>query len=89
MPIASERKLEIIKKFSNKEGDTGSIQVQCALCSERINVLTEHLKLNKKDFSSKRGLLMIVAARRKLLKYLQRTSMNQYRDLITKLGIRK
>jgi small subunit ribosomal protein S15 len=87
--IAKERKSEIIKTIGGSDKNTGSSQVQIALLTERINHLTEHLKGHKKDFHSRRGLLLMVAQRQKLLKYLNKTDVAQYRDLTEKLGIRQ
>ena len=78
-----------IKEYAIKEGDTGSVEVQVAILTECINRLTEHMKKNPKDFHSNRGLLMMVGKRRNFLEYLKRTDVNRYRNLITKLGIRK
>ena len=83
------RKLEIIKQYGRKEGDTGSPEVQIALLSERINELTGHLKVHKKDHHSRRGLLMMVGQRRGLLNYLQEVDIERYRDIIKKLGLRR
>jgi len=82
-------KQEIIAKFGRSEGDTGSPEVQIALLTARINSLTEHLKIHKKDHHSRRGLLMMVGQRRGLLDYLIKTDINKYRELIVELGIRK
>ena len=82
-------KSEIIKTYARHEGDTGSPEVQIALLTERINHLNEHLKLNKKDHHSRRGLLLLVGQRRRLLKYLQATDIERYRSLIERLGIRR
>ena len=84
-----ERKTEIIKEYGRSEGDTGSPEVQVALLTERIRDLTEHLKVNKKDHHSRRGLLKMVGQRRGLLDYLKKTDLEGYRVLIEKLGIRK
>lgn len=84
-----ERKAEIIKEYGRSEGDTGSPEVQVALLTERIRDLTEHLKVNKKDHHSRRGLLMMVGQRRNLLEYLKKKDIERYRTLIEKLGIRK
>ncbi len=86
---SKERKAEIIKEFGRSEGDTGSPEVQVALLTERIRDLTEHLKVNKKDHHSRRGLLMMVGQRRNLLEYLKRKDIERYRALIEKLGLRK
>ncbi len=82
-------KQEIIAKYATHEGDTGSPEVQIALLTDRINHLTGHLKLHKKDHHSRRGLLKMVGARRGLLNYLTKKDINRYRDIIAKLGIRK
>ena len=82
-------KSAIIAKFARKDGDTGSPEVQVALLTARINHLNEHLKLNKKDHHSRRGLLLMVGQRRGLLDYLKKTDIERYRDLIAKLGLRK
>lgn len=83
------KKQEIIKKFERHEGDTGSPEVQIAILTERINHLTEHLKIHKKDHHSRRGLLKMVGQRRGLLNYLMKTDIEKYRYLINELGIRK
>ena len=82
-------KAEIINKFGRHEGDTGSPEVQISLLTERINVLTEHFKANKNDHHSRRGLLMLVGRRRRLLDYLKQKDVQRYRDLIAALGLRK
>lgn len=87
--ISKEKKAEIIAKYGKTPEDTGSAQVQVALLTERINELTEHLKVHKKDHHSRRGLLMMVGQRRGLLEYLKKTDITEYRDLIEKLGLRK
>ena len=87
--LKRERKEEIIKEYAIKDGDTGSVEVQVALLTEEINILTEHLKTNIHDFHSKRGLLMKVGKRRSLLEYLKKTDVNRYRELIKRLGLRK
>lgn len=84
-----DRKAELIKDFGGSNTNTGSTEVQIALLSERINHLTDHLKTHPKDFHSRRGLLMMVARRTKLLRYLQRTNIETYRALTDKLGIRQ
>jgi small subunit ribosomal protein S15 len=83
------KKLEIIKKFGRSEGDTGSPEVQIALLTERIQSLTEHLKIHKKDHHSRRGLLMMVGQRRGLLNYLSDQDIERYRTLIKELGLRR
>ena len=87
--LKRERKEEIIKEYAIKDGDTGSVEVQVALLTEEIKILTEHLKVNIHDFHSKRGLLMKVGKRRSLLEYLKKTDVNRYRELIKRLGLRK
>ena len=82
-------KTEIIKKFGRKEGDTGSPEVQIALLSGRISELTEHLRRNKKDNSTRRGLLAMVALRKRLLAYLERENVERYLSLTDELGIRR
>ena len=82
-------KAQIIKEYGLKEGDTGSPEVQIAILTARINHLTEHLKVHAKDHHSRRGLLMMVGKRRRLLKYLRVNHLKRYRDLIAKLGIRR
>jgi small subunit ribosomal protein S15 len=89
VPLLSERKETIIRDFRRHEQDTGSPEVQIALLSTRINSLTEHFKVHKKDQHSRRGLLMMVSQRRKLLTYLQREDLTRYQTIIQKLGIRK
>lgn len=88
MALDSAKKAEIIAKFAKKEGDTGSAQVQIALLSTRIAELTEHLKIYKKDFSSRLGLLKLVGRRKRLLIYLRRTDYKSFSELINTLGIR-
>ncbi len=87
--MTAERKAELIKEYALHEGDTGSPEVQIALLTERINNLTEHLKANKKDHHSRRGLLKMVGHRRNLLAYLQKVDIERYRSIIARLGIRK
>ena len=82
-------KQEIIKEYGKSDKDTGSTEVQVALMSERIDHLTDHLKDHKKDHHTRRGLLMLVGKRKRLLEYLQNQDINRYRDLIDKLGIRR
>ena len=82
-------KQEIIKEYGNSEKDTGNPEVQVALISERINSLTEHLKIHKKDHHTRRGLLMLVGKRKRLLQYIQNQDVLKYRELIEKLGIRR
>jgi small subunit ribosomal protein S15 len=87
--FASQRKLEVISKFSRKAGDTGSPEVQIALLTERISHLTEHFKSHTKDHHSRRGLLKLVGQRRRLLDYLRTKNVERYRKLIDTLGLRK
>lgn len=89
MTLTQERKLDIIKQFGEHERDTGNTRVQVALLTERINDLTEHLRSHKKDHHSRRGLLMLVGQRRRLLNYLQKTDLEGYRALVKELGLRK
>ena len=89
MSITAERKSELIKEYSQGEGDTGSPQVQVAILSERINNLTEHFKSHKKDNHSRHGLLMLVSKRRRLLDYLKVKDEAAYQGLIKNLGIRR
>ena len=89
MPLTSSAKKEVIDKYKLSENDTGSAEVQVALLSERINSLMDHFNIHKKDHHSRRGLLMMVNKRRKLLYYLKNNNINQYQQLISKLGLRK
>lgn len=88
MALLQERKQEIINEFQSHETDTGSAEVQVALLTERINKLSMHLRINKKDFSSRRGLLKMIGHRKQLLGYINRLNPDHYRALITRLGIR-
>lgn len=83
------KKQEIIKQFARDEKDTGSVEVQVAVLTEQINVLTEHMKANPKDFHSNRGLLKMVGKRKKFLSYLMKNDVNRYRELVKALGLRK
>ena len=87
--ISKEMKSEIIEKYKRDEKDTGSPEVQIALLTERINELTEHLKVHQKDNHSRRGLLKMVGKRRNLLNYLAKKDVNRYREIVEKLGLRK
>ncbi|MDE5831540.1 MAG: 30S ribosomal protein S15 [Desulfovibrio sp.] len=89
MVMDAEEKLAVISKFAKREGDTGSPEVQIALLTARIEGLTEHFKIHKKDFHSRTGLLKLVGHRRKLLKYLKEKDISRYRALIEQLGLRK
>ena len=86
--INLKNKQEIIKKYGKNEKDTGSAEVQVAMMSQKINELTEHLKDNAKDFSTKRGLLMLVGRRKRFLSYIKSKNIEEYRTLVKKLGIR-
>ena len=87
--MTKERKQEIIKNFGRDEKDTGSSEVQIALLTQRINELTEHLKVHKKDNHSRRGLLQMVGKRRNLLNYLSKNDLPKYREIVEKLNLRK
>ena len=89
MALSKEEKAKIVKEFGKDEKDTGSVEVQIAILTKEINDLTEHLKVHKHDYHSKRGLLMKVGKRRNLLEYLKKTDINRYRKLIERLGLRK
>ena len=89
MSITAERKEELIKEFATTAGDTGSADIQVAILTERINNLTEHMKIHKKDFHSRRGLLIMVGQRRRLLDYLKRKETPRYEALIKRLGLRR
>ena len=89
MSLTREKKTEVIGKFASHEGDTGSPEVQVALLTARINDLTEHLRTHRKDHHSRRGLLMLVGQRRRLLNYLNRHDVERYRALVQELGLRR
>jgi small subunit ribosomal protein S15 len=89
MSLAKEKKTELIGKYSRADGDTGSAEVQVALLTARINELTEHLRGHVKDHHSRRGLLMLVGKRRRMLRYLERTDLERYRALVAELGLRR
>ena len=89
MSLTAARKTELIKDFAIKEGDTGSAEIQVAVLTERILNLTEHFKVNKKDHHSRRGLLIMVGRRRRLLDYLKKTNTPSYESVIKRLGLRK
>ena len=89
MGLTSEKKQELIGKYGRAEGDTGSAEVQVALLTSRINELTEHLRTHRKDHHSRRGLLMLVGKRRRLLRYLERSDVERYRALVAELGLRR
>ena len=89
MTLTQERKREIVEQFGDDARDTGNTRVQVALLTQRINDLTAHLRIHKKDHHSRRGLLMLVGRRRRLLNYLQRHDLEGYRALIRELGLRR
>ena len=89
MSVTKEKKASIFTSFAGKETNTGSIEGQIALLTERMAQIAEHLQVNKKDFSTHRGLMQLVGRRRRLLNYLQKHNLTGYRELIEKLGIRK
>ena len=89
MSLTQEKKQELIQKFGRSDGDTGSAEVQIALLTERINELTEHLRSHRKDHHSRRGLLMLVGKRRRLLRYLERADLGRYRQVVADLGLRR
>ena len=89
MPLTQERKAELVTQFGENPQDTGNTRVQVALLTERINELTEHLRTHKKDHHSRRGLLMLVGQRRRLLNYMQKRDVEAYRALVKELGLRR
>ena len=89
MSIKKEKKTELIKKYARKESDTGSSEVQIALLTERINELLKHLKDNRKDHHSRRGLLMLIGNRKRLMNYLHRKNLKRYSSLASSLGLKK
>ncbi len=89
MALAQDVKKQIITEYGSKDGDTGSPEVQVALLSKRISDLTEHLKQHKHDHHSRRGLLLLVGQRRRLLNYLAKTDINRYRSIVERLGLRR
>ena len=89
MSITAERRAALIDEYKTNQSDTGSPEVQVAILTERIKNLTEHLECHKKDFHSRRGLLILVSRRRRLLDYLRRKSQERYQTLITRLGLRR
>jgi small subunit ribosomal protein S15 len=89
MALTLERKQELVSQFGSDDKDTGNTRVQIALLTERINQLTEHLRANSKDHHSRRGLLMLVGRRRRLLNYFQKHDLDGYRALIKELGLRR
>ena len=89
MTITAERKQELIKEYRSEDNDTGSPQVQVAILSERVANLTEHLRQHKHDYATRRGLMMLVSKRSRLLRYLSRKDFQAYQELIGKLGLRR
>lgn len=89
MATAAETRKQIVKEFARAEGDTGSPEVQIALLTHRIKQVSEHLRSHRKDFHTRRGLLMMVGKRNRLLRYLARTNRDKYQDTIQRLGLRK
>jgi small subunit ribosomal protein S15 len=87
--LTTDKKQDIIKSFPIHENDTGSPEVQIAILTERINYLNEHLKINKKDHHSRRGLLKMVGQRRSLLEYLKKNDFDRYRNIVNRLGLRR
>ncbi len=87
MTISKERKAELVREFGKNDTDSGSPEVQVAILTDRIRELTEHMKTHKKDFHTRRGLLMLVGKRRRLLSYIKAKDIENYRQLIAKLGI--
>ena len=88
MTVSKERKAELTRQFGANEHDTGNSKVQVAILTDRIKELTEHMKSHQKDFHTRRGLLMLVCRRRRLLSYIKKNDINEYRELIAALGIR-
>ena len=89
MPLTKDKKQELIGRFGREAGDTGSTEVQVALLTERINHLTDHLRQHSKDHHSRRGLLMMVGKRRRLLRYLESADLERYRKVVADLGLRR
>ena len=89
MTLTADKKREIVAEYGRAEADTGSTEVQVALLTARINELTEHLREHRKDHHSRRGLLMLVGKRRRMLRYLERTDLERYRALVAELGLRR
>ena len=89
MPLTKEEKLDHVQKFGKHETDTGSPEVQIAMLTQRINELTEHLRTHKHDHYSRRGLLKLVGQRRRLLNYLEKTEIERYRSIVSRLGLRR
>lgn len=89
MTLTQEKKQELVERFGRSENDTGSVEVQVALLTERVNGLTEHLREHSKDHHSRRGLLMLVGQRRRLLRYLENSDLDRYRQVVADLGLRR
>jgi len=89
MTIEKEKVVELTKLYGNKDGDTGATETQIAIFTERISTITDHLKTNRKDHSGRRGLVILVAKRRRLLNYLKRNNIDSYKNILEKLNIRK
>ena len=89
MALTKDRKNAIVEEFARTKGDTGSVEVQVALLTERINILTEHMKEHKHDYHSRRGMFKKVGQRRRLLDYLKRKDVTRYREIVKSLGLRK
>jgi len=89
MAITAERKKEIIEEYANKEGDTGSPEVQIAVLTEHIRNLTAHLQTHRKDYASRRGLLMMVGQRSRLLRYMKKRDVERYKSIVKRLGLRR
>ena len=89
MALTTQQTADLVTEHKRSEGDTGSTEVQVAIMSKRISDLTEHLKTHQRDHASRRGLLMLVGRRRRLLEYLRREDIDRYRDIVAKLGLRR
>ena len=89
MSLTKDRKRELVGKYGRSDNDTGPAEVQVAMLTERVNELTEHLRAHSKDHHSRRGLLMLVGKRRRLLRYLERADVERYRALVAELGLRR
>jgi small subunit ribosomal protein S15 len=89
MSLTKEQKRDLVDRYGRSDNDTGSADVQIALLTQRINELTEHLRTHRKDHHSRRGLLMLVGKRRRLLRYLERSDLERYRSLVGELGLRR
>ncbi|MBN1855403.1 MAG: 30S ribosomal protein S15 [Dehalococcoidia bacterium] len=87
--LQAEKKKELVEKFALKEGDTGSVEVQVAVLSARISALTDHLKANRHDHNTRRALLRLTGRRRRFLTYIEKSDVNRYRSLVSRLGLRR